>query len=134
MKEQTIKERFLVLRAQGQSFEKIAKQLKVSKQTLINWSREFRYEISNMRACRLEELQEKYLIVKEKRIALFGERLKAIEKELCERDLSDVPTAKLYELLARYAGALKAEAEPLGFVGEADIRYQKEFDALFQKL
>jgi len=48
MKEQTVKERFLALRAQGLSFEKIARQLKVSKQTLINWSREFRYEISNL--------------------------------------------------------------------------------------
>ena len=48
MKEQTIKERFLVLRAQGLSFERIAKQLKVSKQTLINLSREFHYEISNI--------------------------------------------------------------------------------------
>ena len=46
MKDQKLKEEFLVLRAQGLSFEKIAKQLKVSKQTLINRSREFRYEIS----------------------------------------------------------------------------------------
>jgi len=42
MKDQKLKEEFLVLRAQGQSFEKIAKQLKVSKQTLINWSRDKR--------------------------------------------------------------------------------------------
>ena len=48
MKDQKLKEEFLVLRVQGLSFEKIAGQLKVSKQTLINWSREFRYEISNI--------------------------------------------------------------------------------------
>ena len=42
MKDQKLEEEFLVLRAQGQSFEKIAKQLKVSKQSLINWSKDKR--------------------------------------------------------------------------------------------
>ena len=48
MKDQKLKEEFLVMRVQGLSFEKIAKQLKISKQNLINWSREFGYEISNL--------------------------------------------------------------------------------------
>ena len=48
MKDQKLKEEFLVLRAQGLSFQKIARRLKVSKQTLIKWNNEFRYEISNI--------------------------------------------------------------------------------------
>lgn len=39
MKDQETKERFIELRAKGLSFDKISKELKVSKQILIDWSR-----------------------------------------------------------------------------------------------
>jgi len=109
MKDQETKERFIELRAKGLSFEKIARQLKVSKQTLINWSKELSTIISNLRAIELEALQEKDYLTKSARIELFGERLEAIKTELDRRDLSEIPTAKLFEFLEKYGRILKEE-------------------------
>lgn len=50
MKDQETKERFVELRAKGWSFDRIARELKVSKQTLINWSRELALQIGNLKA------------------------------------------------------------------------------------
>ena len=45
MKDNSIKEKFVLLRAEGLSFDKIAKKIKVSKPTLIEWQKDFRDEI-----------------------------------------------------------------------------------------
>ena len=109
MKDQNTKEKFIELRAQGISFEKIAKELKVSKQTLINWSKELALEISNMKALKLDELQEMYSLSKQKRIELLGKKLQTLEEELDNRDLETIPTHKLFELLLKYQDVLKDE-------------------------
>ncbi|MHC4278182.1 MAG: transposase, partial [Planctomycetota bacterium] len=101
MKPDETKEQFIELRAKGLSFDKIAKELGVSKQALINWSKELSLEVSNIKAIQLEALQEKYYVLKEKRIELFGEKLKAINDELSKRDLSDIPTERLLDLLGK---------------------------------
>lgn len=112
------KQRFIELRAKGMSFNNIAKELGVAKQTLINWSKELRLEVSNLRAMELEELQQKYHMTTVKRIELFGEKLNAIAEELETRDWHDIPTVKLLELLEKYAAVLKQEEVPTSF-GEA---------------
>jgi len=128
MKDMKTKERFVELRAKGWSFEKIAKELKVCKQTLINWSKELSIMISNLRAIELEALQEKYYSTKKARIELFGKRLEAIKKELEKRDLSEIPTAKLFELLERHGRILKEEAVDVTF--QEEIPLDQCFDDL----
>ena len=102
-------DQFIELRAKGLSYDRIAKEINVSKPTLIKWSKDFELEISNLKAIELEALQEKYFMLKANRIKLFGEKLKAIQEELDKRDLSEVPTAKLFELMIRYSDYLKNE-------------------------
>ena len=99
MKTQATKNKFMDLRAKGLSYDKIAKQLKVSKQTLINWSKELEIEIANLKAIELETLLEKYYGLKQKRIELFGKKLDALNKELEKRTLDEVSTGKLFELI-----------------------------------
>jgi len=101
MKDNSVKEKFVELRASGMSFDKISKELNVSKQSLITWVKEFETEIGNLRKIELEFLQEKYFMLKNQRIELFGEKLKAIKGELDKRDLSEVPTAGLYDLFLK---------------------------------
>jgi len=113
MKDQQTKEKFIELRAKGLSFDKISRELRTSKTDFINWSKELQEEIANLKAVELEALQEKYYLAKEKRIELFGEGLKAIKKELEKRDLKDIPTGKLIELLLKYHRILKEESVPL---------------------
>ena len=103
------KERFIELRAKGWSFDKIAKELDRAKQTLINWSKELEDEIANLKALELEALYEKHYLLKENRIETFGVLLKKLKDEVMSRDLSDVPTDKLLDLLLKYENQLKDE-------------------------
>ena len=65
------KSRFVHLRAKGFSLTKIAKELKVSKSTLTNWSHELQEQIAQTRAMELETLQEEFFLLKEGRIRLL---------------------------------------------------------------
>jgi hypothetical protein len=103
------KERFIVLRAKGYSFARIARELKVSKGTLTAWNAELEAEIARARTMELEALQEEFFLLKEGRIRLIGEQLKAIQTEIGKRDLSKVNTDKLLELQLRYFEELKNE-------------------------
>ena len=113
MKDTKTVEEFIILRAQGWSFDRIAKKLKTAKQTLINLSGTYSVEISHLKALELEALQEEYFLTREGKIKLLGEAVKKLKTELDKRDLSDVPTAKLYELLDRYHELARTEAEEL---------------------
>jgi len=103
------KRQFVVLRAKGYSYARIARELGVSKGTLTAWNTELEAEIAKVRAMELEALQEEFFLLKEGRIRLIGEQLKAIQAEIGRRDLSQVNTDKLLELQLRYFGELKGE-------------------------
>jgi transposase len=103
------KSRFIHLRAKGNSYARIAKELGVSKGTLVNWNTELEAEITHIRSIELEALQEEFFLLKEGRIRLLGEQLKTIQTEIGKRDLSKVKTDKLMELQLRYFEELKGE-------------------------
>lgn len=103
------KSRFIHLRAKGNSYARIARELGVSKGTLLNWNTELEADIAQTRSIELEALQEEFFLLKEGRIRLLGEQLKAIQAEISKRDLSKIKTDKLMELQLRYFGELKGE-------------------------
>jgi transposase len=103
------KTRFIQLRAKGYSLTKIAKELHVSKGTLSSWNQDLERQIARARAMELEALQEEYYLLKEGRIKLLGEQLKAIQKEISNRDFSKVSTDRLMDLQLRYFVELKGE-------------------------
>jgi transposase-like protein len=103
------KRQFVILRAKGYSYARIARELGVSKGTLTAWNTELKAEIAKLRAIELEALQEEFFLLKEGRIRLIGEQLKAIQTEIGKRDLSKVNTDKLLELQLRYFDELKGE-------------------------
>jgi transposase len=110
------KSRFILLRAKGLSYAKIAKELKVSTSTLTNWNQELLEEIAQAKSMELEALQEEYFMLKEGRIKLLGGQLKTIQEEISGRDFSKVSTERLMEFQLRYFGELKTEyvATPAG--------------------
>ncbi len=103
------KHQFVTMRAKGYSYARIARELGVSKGTLTAWNTELEGEVAMLRAVELEALQEEFFLLKEGRIRLIGEQLKAIQTEIGKRDLSKVNTDKLLELQLRYFGELKGE-------------------------
>jgi transposase len=109
------KQQFIELRAKGSSYSVISKAIEVSKPTLIKWSDELEYEIANYRSMETEALREQFLATKRHRVTILGKQLKAIEKELEERDLSDISTYKLIELSMKLSNALSEDEELLKF-------------------
>jgi len=124
-----IKLQFVALRAKGWSYVRIARKLKVARATLANWSQEFEEEIASLKAMELEALHESYFMSKEARIKLLGDQIKAIQLELKNRDLTDVPTDKLLELLLRFQSQLQdeyIEPRPLSSQEMADIKVLRQ--------
>jgi hypothetical protein len=108
------KQEFIELRAKGWSFDKIAKQTGKAKQTLIDWSKELQDEIANLKASELEAIYESYYLLKENRLQTLGGVLNKIKDEILNRDLKEVPTDKLLELLLKYNTQVKEEiVEPI---------------------
>jgi orotate phosphoribosyltransferase-like protein len=64
MKEMQCKEKFIELRSQGLSFEKISKEINVSKPTLIKWNQEYSQEISNLVFFHSEKLIEEFKLLR----------------------------------------------------------------------
>ena len=104
-----VKSQFIELRAKGWSYVKIARKLKVSKNTLASWGNELDGDIASLRAVEMEALHEKYFMTKEARIQLLGEQLKEIKAELKRRGLEAVSTEKLLEMELKLYQALQAE-------------------------
>ena len=124
------KNKFIELRAKGYSFDKIAKELGIAKQTLIDWSKEFKNQIANLKAFELEVLQEKYFLSKKNRLETFGSLLGSIKKEIINRDLSDVPTDKLLDLFLKFS--IQIEKENISPVFKTSTEIEEE--VLDQKL
>jgi hypothetical protein len=102
---QTI-QKFLVLRAQEKSFRTIEKEIGTNRGTLAKWEREHLEELENLKAVERDAMREKYLLTKHAQLELLGTQFTRLKKELEERDLSDIPTPKLFELVLKYSTRL----------------------------
>ena len=119
---QKTKQQFIELRAEGMSYDKIAKKLKVSKTTLVAWSREYEVDITNLQTIALEALQERYKVGQGHRLELWSEQLEMVRNELKTRGVGDIPTPKLIELLDTLSQKLKDEAVSVRFKSEPYIK------------
>jgi hypothetical protein len=90
-------ERFIELRVQGKSFDEIAKDLKTSKNTLLDWSKKFqvRATIEAEKALKINNLIKSFEMDRESRLKSYLEFSKKVNDELLTRDLSQIPTEKL---------------------------------------
>jgi transcriptional regulator len=128
------KQQFIELRAKGYSFDKIARELGKAKQTLVDWSKELQEEIASRKAIELEALYESYHLLKENRLQTFGAMLTKIKEEVERRDLSDVPTDKLLDLMLKYNSQVRDElVEPI-FKSSQELKEEKADRDLLNEL
>ncbi|WP_409405708.1 hypothetical protein [Priestia megaterium] len=120
MKDNETKRQFISMRAKGISFDKIAKELKIAKSTLIEWSRTYLTEIKNLKSIEMEALQEQFYLTKASRIELLGLQLEKIKKELEKRDFSDVSSDKLIDIFSKILEQLKKEESEIIFTGKSE--------------
>lgn len=128
------KEKFIELRAKGWTFDKIAKELHRRKATLIDWSKELESEIANRKAIELEVLYEKHYLLKEQRIEKLGNLLNKIINEIDNRNLKDIPTDKLFDLLLKYNKEIKEEMIEPVYKSTMEIENERQSYELLKTL
>ena len=129
-----LKDRFIELRAKGWSFDKIAKETGKAKQTLIDWSKDLQDEIANRKGLELETLYESYYLMRENRLQTFGAMITKIKEEVNRRDLSDIPTEKLLELLLKYNSQVKEEIIEPTYKSSQEILKERQDRGLLEEL
>jgi transcriptional regulator with XRE-family HTH domain len=92
------RQKFVERRAQGWSLVRIASELGVARSTLIEWSRQLRFEIQNQLAIELDELRNRLLGSCQARASCLSEKLARVEAELQKRDLATLSTQRLFSL------------------------------------
>jgi hypothetical protein len=101
MKDIEIKQRFVELRAQGKSLRIVADELGAGLQTVVRWERELKEQIENQKAMELDALLERHRLTVQAQIKCYGVELARVTEELRKRDLTDVPTPKLYDIMIK---------------------------------
>jgi len=117
---QDTRQKFVELRARGFSYDKIAKQIGISKPTLINWSKQLSIDIQNMRKVEEEATLQQYAAGKKHGLELLDQQLKAVRKELSTRDYSDYKTNELLELAISLQSKLTNSVGSMVFIEEGD--------------
>jgi transcriptional regulator with XRE-family HTH domain len=125
MKDNETKNRFIELRAHGLPLAKIADEIGVSKTTLVNWAQELQEEIDNLRSVELEALYDKYYLSARRKVEFFGDVLSQIQSELETRDLSEIPTEKLFAMYAHFHREAERLLPQLVFRSDEEVKVAK---------
>lgn len=130
MKDTDKQKEFIELRAKNWSFQRISEEIGVSKPTLINWNKEFRYEIKTLNSIELEGLYQEYQTTAKQRIEYLGQTHQKLVKELQNRDLSNVRTDKLLDMILKTSNELEQikKQNSLHFKTKEDIEKSKSHD------
>lgn len=107
--------RFIFLRSQGWSFNRIAVELQISKPTLIKWSRQHQFEIANLRATETEALAERIFRQRQERWEVLARQLKRLEEEIEKRDLEEIHASRLHAIAAALRAEIKRETGHVHF-------------------
>lgn len=130
MKDQETRQKFIKLRAEGNSFSKIANELDISKATCSEWQKQYEKAIAKLQKDKLEELYQSYGMLKYQRIASLGNTLHKIDNAIQEADFSSVDPAKLLEIKLKYQDALKNEYTPTSSYPDKEIDSTKIFNQI----
>lgn len=116
------KEAFIALRAQGYSFDKIAKKIGVSKPTLLSWQAEFDEQIKEARYFEIENIINKYELMRNTRFEAHAMLLKKAIDELINRgddtELECMPVKALLEVIDTLEKRIAKDIEQINLTVE----------------
>jgi len=99
MQQMNAKQReFILLRADGLSYDKIAAQLKTTKSTLIQWSKLFADEIKEIQFHAMAELKEAYTWNLKSKYETLLKQLQKIDNAILAADLSATQIKDLFTI------------------------------------
>jgi len=119
--------RFIFLRSQGWSFNRITVELNVSKPTLIKWGRQHQFEIANLRATETEDLAETVFGARHERWRALAAQLKKIEEEIAKRDLEEIPASRLHGIAAQLRAEIERQVGRVRFSESTNTIPSEEF-------
>lgn len=90
--------RFLTLRAEGKSYDAIAKELKTSKPTLMQWSKLFENEIKDLQFESFLKIKEAYSWSVKTKYEMILKQLSKIDDAILEADLSSSNIKDLFTI------------------------------------
>jgi len=99
----------ILLRAQGFTISEICKKVELSKPTVIKTIKKFSTQISKLKGCELEELLQTYSLTLKMRIHSFGKILGTLFTELETRNLKELSTDKLIDLILKCQKAVSED-------------------------
>jgi len=109
MKDIETKAKFVSLRGQSLSYDKISKQLKVSKPTLLKWETELHSQIKEAQRLEMQKLLDEYGLSQVSRLKRICKTLKKLEREEDKRDLSELKIEKIFEMQIQFIERLLDE-------------------------
>jgi hypothetical protein len=123
---------FIRLRGMGESFDSIATSIGISKQTLLQWSKKYAFELREAKLKVLDNVIEEYDLAKAGRLKIIAKELSRLDVELSKRDLASIPTSKLMQIklkaLEVVGGILDSRRVEVGGsleLNDAASRYEK---------
>lgn len=130
MKEVEIKHQFVELRAQGKSLRTASDELKIGLQTAVRWERELKEQIENRKVMEIDALLERHQLTVLAQIERYSFELARVTEELKKRDLSDVLTPKLYDIMGKLHARVDDALPTLTLRDDDEIAASKELDEL----
>ncbi len=97
------KNKFIELRANGESLYHIAQKLEVSKRTLVNWNRAFQSEIRDLRAVELEALHAIVFNNRQHELEFMQKLKERVEATLLEKQMRFLTADKLFQIYFQFS-------------------------------
>ena len=131
MKDLNLKEKFIDMRMEGCSFDKIAKELNNSKITLIQWNKELKKEISNLEFLKYQGLLEKHKLTQTAKVEYLMEAIEKVKRALQEKDYNKLSVRDLVKLLEKLENDLKQETQNIKYYTGDFIKIDSTLTSLF---
>lgn len=123
------KDQFVIKRGlEGKSFDTIAKELSVTKATLIQWSKEFKEDVSDLMNFEKERIIEKYKAGKKIRFEAILEMRDKILEEIKKRNLSEVSFGSLMKNFVEVEKILDGNLNTRFFTGGTENLLEDNLD------
>lgn len=87
---------FIILRADGITFDKIATTLKTSKSTLIKWSRLFQDDIEDLQFQSMVKIKEEFEHTRINKYKTLLDQLKKVDDAILNKNLADTSLKELF--------------------------------------
>lgn len=123
MKDNKTRRAYIQARAEGKSYDLIAKELKISKGTCTAWDKEYKAEIKELQAKEKQELTEAFTMQREARIKSLQDTLDKVNAEIEKRSFDDLSLRDLLNIKLQYSRSLKEELpEPIEVIEDNTIQ------------